>query len=177
MSALVNDLLDVSAIESGKLVLERKPIHLADFIDRVQRLNKQLSKKKDIDLQVEVRTEIDHVVFDAKRLEQVLDNLLGNAFKFSHSDSIVRLLVSEEENYLCFKVQDEGQGIKAEDMDKLFGAFQKTSTRPTGDEESTGLGLSICKRIVDLHGGHIYVDSIWGEGTSFRVMLPTNTEL
>lgn len=177
MLTLVNDLLDVSAIESGKLILEPKQTHLANFIDRVQRLNQQLSKMKGIDLRVAVQTENDHAVFDATRIEQVLDNLLGNAFKFSHSGSVVRLNVFEEADWLCFEVQDEGQGIKAEDIDKLFGAFQKTSTRPTGNEASSGLGLSICKRIVELHGGHIEVDSIWGEGTSFKVMIPITTDL
>ncbi len=172
MLSLVNDLLDTNAIESGKLILEPKDVHLVNFIDRVQRLNHQLGHNKGIDLQVTLEREIGQAIFDPKRMEQVLDNLLGNAFKFSHSGSTVTLNVFKDANWLCFEVRDQGQGIKAEDLGKLFGTFQKTSTRPTGDETSSGLGLSICKRIIELHGGTIQVDSVWGEGTCFTVRLP-----
>lgn len=169
---LINDLLDVSAIESGKLILEPKAVQLSEFIDRVQHLNQQLGNKKGIDLQVALQPGLAQGVFDAKRMEQVLDNLLGNAFKFSHSGTSVRLSVFQHEDWLCFEVEDQGQGIKVEDMDKLFGAFQKTSTLPTNHEASSGLGLSICKRIVELHDGQIQVSSVVGEGTCFTVMIP-----
>jgi signal transduction histidine kinase len=84
----------------------------------------------------------------------------------------VTLTVSQEAGSLVFSVADQGQGITAEELPRLFGAFQKTSTRPTAGEESSGLGLSICKRIVELHGGTIAVNSDYGVGTTFTVKLP-----
>jgi signal transduction histidine kinase len=84
----------------------------------------------------------------------------------------VRLVVELDEGRLYFKIFDQGQGIREDDMDKLFTAFQKTSTLPTGSEQSNGLGLSICKRIVELHGGIIQAQSIFGEGSCFSFYLP-----
>lgn len=168
---LIDDLLDVSAIETGQLVLEKKVVPLKGFLDKVIRLNRRSAEKKDILLEMQFDGP-DSWTFDAQRVEQVLDNLLSNAIKYSHRDTTVRLVVELEEGQLYFRVFDQGQGIREEDMDKLFSAFQKTSTLPTGSEKSNGLGLSICKRIVALHGGNIQAQSIFGEGSCFSFYLP-----
>jgi len=168
---LIDDLLDVSAIETGQLVLENKVVPLKEFLDKVIRLNRRSAEKKGIQLELQYE-DPDSWTFDRQRIEQVLDNLLGNAFKYSHKDTTVRLVVELDEGRLYFKIFDQGQGIREEDMDKLFTAFQKTSTLPTGSEQSNGLGLSICKRIVELHGGIIQAQSVYGEGSCFSFWLP-----
>lgn len=95
-----------------------------------------------------------------------------NAFKYSHPNTTVRLRIWRHEHDLLMTVADEGQGIASEEIDKLFKSFQRTSTRPTAAEHSTGLGLAICKRIIELHGGEISVHSIIGQGTTFTARLP-----
>lgn len=169
---LVDDLLDVSAIETGQLVLVKKDVPLKGFLDKVIRLSRHSAEKKGIQLELQYEGP-DSWTFDSKRIEQVLDNLLGNAFKYSHKETTVRLVVELEEDQLHFKIFDQGQGIREEDMDKLFTAFQKTSTLPTGTEKSNGLGLSICKRIIELHGGIIQAKSVYGEGSCFSFTLPS----
>jgi len=168
---LIDDLLDVSAIETGQLVLVIKPVPLNGFLEKVIRLNRYAAEKKSIQLELQYDGP-DSWSFDGGRIEQVLDNLLGNAFKYSHKNTTVRLLVELDEGQLYFKVFDQGQGILEVDMDKLFAAFQKTSTLPTGSEQSNGLGLSICKRIVELHGGVIRAQSEFGKGSCFSFWLP-----
>lgn len=168
---LIDDLLNVSAIETGQLVLEYQMVALKGFLDRVIHLNRPSAEKKGIRLELHYDGP-DSWSFDPQRIEQVLDNLLGNAFKYSHKDTTVRLVVELDEGKLWFKIFDQGQGIREDDMAKLFMAFQKTRTLPTGSEQSTGLGLSICKRIVELHGGVIQAESVYGEGSCFRFYLP-----
>ncbi len=172
MLCLVNDLLDIRAIEAGQLVLENDAVDIQAFIQRICRLNMRSGAQKGITLVPELASNVTTACFDPKRIEQVLDNLIGNAFKFSHAGTTVRLSVKQEENLLFFSIIDQGQGIKAEDSLQLFNAFQKTSTKPTAGEQSSGLGLSICKRIVDLHNGRIEVSSQYGIGTTFTVTLP-----
>ncbi len=168
---LIDDLLDVSAIETGQLVLANQVVELEAFLGKVIRLNRQLAEKKGVQLELQHENPASWT-FDRQRIEQVLDNLLGNAFKYSHKNTTVRLVVEMNEGRLHFKIFDQGQGIRAEDMNKLFSAFQKTSTLPTGSEQSNGLGLSICKRIVELHGGLIHAESVFGEGSCFSFYLP-----
>jgi signal transduction histidine kinase len=170
---LIDDLLDVSAIETGKLDLKKEEISLKTYLDKVIRLNRRAAQMKGIELELENRGPTSWT-FDGERIEQVLDNLLSNAFKYSHADTTVRLVVEEEEQKLYFKIYDQGQGIREEEMDKLFAAFQKTSTLPTGSEGSNGLGLSICKRIVELHDGVIQAESVFGEGSCFSFYLPAS---
>lgn len=168
---LINDLLDVSAIETGQLELKKTEVPLEEFLEKVIRLNKRTAENKGIKLELQ-HDGTDLWVFDSQRIEQVLDNLLGNAFKYSHKNTKVKLVVKSEKALLKFQVIDQGQGIKEEYMSKLFSAFQKTSTLPTGSEQSNGLGLSICKRIVELHGGVIEAQSEYGEGSCFSFSLP-----
>lgn len=174
MMYLVNDLLDVATIAGGNVQLNIDTVPLADFFDRVLRMNRLVGDHKGIHLRIE-REGVDHWRFDARRIEQVLDNLIGNAFKFSHPDTTVTVTVAQQDGALLITVADQGQGIRPEDMGKLFEMFEKTATRPTGSEPSTGLGLSICKRLVELHGGDITVASELGQGSRFTVRLPMPT--
>ncbi|MEM7531804.1 MAG: hybrid sensor histidine kinase/response regulator [Chloroflexota bacterium] len=176
---LINDLLSVSAVRAGRLVLEPIEVDLYAFLERVHQLNAHHGKKKDIELVNALPPDLPMIMFDEKRMEQVLDNLLTNAFKFSHAHTTVTVSASiqpsqgeEPSEQLVISVADQGQGIPNDELDTLFTAFQKTSTRPTAEEHSTGLGLTIVKRIVELHGGAITVESKHGVGTTFYVSLP-----
>ncbi len=169
---LINDLLDIAVIASGNLVITLQSVDVANFIERVRRLNHYIGEHKGIRLVVELDPLLTQARFDPLRMEQVLDNLLSNAFKYSYPDTAVTLAVERDGHDLLMAVNDQGQGIPPADLDNLFKTFQRASTRPTGEERSTGLGLAICKRIVELHGGRIAIHSVVGHGTTFTVRLP-----
>ncbi len=174
---LINDLLDIAAIEAGHLVIERQAVDMQALVTRTNHLNSFMAARKTIRFLTDVEAQLPKALVDPRRLEQVLNNLLINAFKYSHANTTVRLRVWRQEHDLLLAVADEGQGIAPEEIDKLFKSFHLTSTRPTAAEHSTGLGLAICKRIVELHGGDISVQSILGKGTTFTVRLPDSLTL
>ncbi len=174
MLHLIDDLLDVSAIESGQLVLEIVPTALEPFLERVVETNRMLASGKTIELRLEMAKAIPRVPLDARRIEQVINNLVSNAVKYSQRDTLVeiRAAVDGERHAVVISVADQGPGIPANEVDKLFHDFSRTSVRPTGGEKSTGLGLSIVRRIVTAHGGSVWVDSAVGRGSTFSFSLP-----
>lgn len=171
MLTLVNDLLDVSVIESGKFDLRRTEENLSELTRERAELVANSAEKKAIELATDLQA-VPNNLFDAERMRQVVDNLLTNAIKFSSSGTTVDLVCRQTGDALEITVADQGPGIPSEEIDKLFGAFQKLSVQPTAGEKSTGLGLSIVKKIVDAHGGDIKVDSEVGKGTIFTVHIP-----
>jgi signal transduction histidine kinase len=172
MMNLLNDLLDITTIESGKIDLRPMPVAMAPYLMEIEHYHRRLAEHKKISLITEVAENIPTVCFDKERIQQVLNNLLSNAIKFSPMHTVVRLRVYHTPVGIEFSVIDQGQGIRSEEQSKLFGAFQRTSTKPTAGEHSTGLGLSICKKIVELHGGIIGVESEVGRGSRFYFTLP-----
>lgn len=110
--------------------------------------------------------------FDQGRIEQVLDNLIMNAVKFSHPDTAITVSVALEGEHVVTSVIDHGPGIPPNELPVIFKAFTKTSVKPTGGEKGSGLGLTIAKRIIEEHGGEIAVTSSSGEGATFRFTLP-----
>lgn len=172
MLHLVDDLLDVTTIESGRLNLD---LHSADVTHLIQRnvaLNRTLATKKQIVVECELPAAPVLVAIDSGKIEQVLNNLIGNAVKFSHPGTTVRVRLALGSDAVTIEVQDQGQGIPTEDLPKLFTAFGKTKVRPTAGEQSTGLGLAICRKIVEGHGGRIQVRSTVGQGSTFFFTLP-----
>jgi signal transduction histidine kinase len=172
MMNLLNDLLDIATIESGKIDLRPTPVAMKPYLREIEHYHRLLAEHKKIHLITEVVDIIPMVLFDKERIRQVLNNLLSNAIKFSPMHTLVRLRVHLTPAGLEFSVIDQGQGIRSEELSMLFGAFQRTSTKPTAGEQSTGLGLSICKKIVELHGGSIGVESEVGHGSRFFFVLP-----
>jgi two-component system, OmpR family, sensor kinase len=173
MAHLVNDLLDVAAIESGKLQLDLQPTDLVQLAQTNLIRNRLIASRKGIMLNLDAGP-VPRLLLDAAKIEQVLDNLVTNAIKFSLPGSCVHISIRLEEQEALISVRDEGQGIPPAEMDNLFKPFQRTSVKSTGGEKSTGLGLLIVKRIIEGHGGRIQVESRPGEGSSFRVRLPIN---
>jgi signal transduction histidine kinase len=172
MLQLVNDLLDVAKIESGKLVLELEPADIAELVEHNTAINRVMAGKKEIDLYFDADPHIPPLMVDRAKIEQVLNNLITNAVKFSNPGSSVQVRLVKSGEDVILSVKDQGQGIPAEELGKLFQPFQKTRVRSTGGEESTGLGLAIVRKIVNGHGGKVWVESEVGNGSTFFVSLP-----
>lgn len=172
MGALVEDLLDVSAIESGQLELEREPLDLNRFLKEQAHAQGLIAQGKSIRIALDVPEPLPTVVLDGRRLGQVLDNLIANAVKFSPSDSTITLGGRADEESVHIVVSDQGPGIPPEERAQLFQPFRRGSNAPTGDEKSTGLGLSIVQKLVQAHGGRVAVDAAPGGGACFTVSLP-----
>jgi signal transduction histidine kinase len=171
MLTLVNDILDVSTIESGKLELHIKKESLKRLIKERVNIIKVLSDQKGIAIRSRL-ADIPDVPFDRNRIAQVIDNLLGNAIKFSPHGKSVYIALSRNGSVATVKIRDEGVGISKEDMPRLFKEFQTLGVEPTGGEKCTGLGLAIAKKIIDEHRGAIEIKSSPGKGATFIVTLP-----
>jgi len=171
MLTLVNDLLDVSIIESGYLEMKCKKEYLIALLENHIKRNKIIAKKKNIKIHSELE-EIPEIMLDLNRIAQVFENLISNAIKFSPLDSNIFIKLEKQNDNVKISVKDEGVGISVEDQKQLFGEFKRLSAQPTNGERSTGLGLSIAKKIVDMHGGLIGVYSEVGKGSTFFFTLP-----
>ncbi|MFP5212623.1 MAG: sensor histidine kinase, partial [Acidobacteriota bacterium] len=143
MLGLVEDLLDVAKIESGRLDLDMQPTDLHGLVSRSVVLNNTLASKKDIRIVLDHFDEIEAITIDSDRIEQVLNNLLSNAVKFSHPHSAIRVAMRKDSDFAVLSIADEGTGIPADRLDKVFKPFGKASVTGTGGEKSTGLGLAI----------------------------------
>lgn len=172
MLRLLEDLLDVSQIESGKLNLALAPVDLAALVANNVALNRVLAGAKQIVIELESPETPTAVLADATKIEQVLNNLISNAVKYSHAGTAVRVSVGADDKEIVVAVRDQGQGIPEAELSKLFQPFSKTSVKSTAGEKSTGLGLAISRKIVEGHGGRIRVDSRVGEGSTFSFSLP-----
>lgn len=171
MLQLVTDLLDVAVIESGKLDIRAKPANLARLVRGRIRLLAVSAQAKQISIETRLDA-VDDSMLDVDRFAQVVDNIIGNAVKFSPPGSTVHVTVRAAGDRQELSVRDQGPGLSDADRARLFGAFEKLSARPTAGEKSTGLGLAIVKKIVDAHGGTIEVASAPGSGAEFRISLP-----
>ena len=171
MLKMVNDLLDVSVIESGRLQLNLQPESLINLINHHIMINRFFADKKNIRLQSEL-PDVPKCRIDANKIGQVIDNLISNAIKFSESGTTIFISLKEQEGKLIFSVKDEGPGISDEDQAKLFQHFQKLSARPTAGESSSGLGLAISKNLIQAHDGCLNVTSQLGSGTTFWFEIP-----
>ncbi len=171
MLALINELLDVSVIESGQLNLTFEPSDLKAVVEERVRLNEIAAEAK----RMTIKTDLARVAsarFDPKHIAQVIDNLISNAVKYSPPGADIQLSLIQDGEWLKVAVQDQGPGISEADQAKLFGEFQKLSAQPTAGEKSTGLGLAIVKKIVEAHGGKVHVQSRLGAGSEFSFSLP-----
>ncbi|MBN2596129.1 FIST N-terminal domain-containing protein [Labilibaculum sp.] len=169
---LLNDLLDISKIESGKLELKRKEIDYMALIYQNTKINSFFAQKKRILITVESEIEHQSLSIDEGQIIQVLNNLIGNAIKYSYPDSEIKIKVFKEDNQIITQVIDQGQGIPIGELENVFTMFKKTSTKPTAGESSHGLGLAIVKKIVEGHRGRMDVKSSQGQGSIFYYSLP-----
>jgi len=170
--SLLNELLDISIIESGKLLLNLSEMDICKVIERNLSLNKATAEKKRITLSFNYKGGIPTLTADKTKIDQVLNNLISNAIKFSHEASKVSISAELLNQNILLLIKDEGQGIPEKEMDKLFKPFSRISVRSTAGERSTGLGLSIVKKIIDAHKGKVWVESEVGKGTTFFIEIP-----
>jgi PAS domain S-box-containing protein len=172
MLELLNSLLDISKIESGKLELEKTKNDYPEFVRRNIEFNRFFATEKSISIDSALSNDIPPVDFDKNKIEQVLNNLISNAIKYSHPHTTIRVEVLKERGFVVTRVVDQGQGIPENELPHVFKPFQKASTKPTAGEKSTGLGLAIVKKIVEGHQGLIGVESKVGKGSTFFFKLP-----
>lgn len=172
MLRMVNELLDVSAIESGRLQLDMEACDLVALVRRNVSVNAHLAAAKDIVLEFRGAEAGELWLCDPGKVEQVLNNLITNAIKFSARDTKVVVDLTLEGAEARIAVEDHGVGIAEKDRAGLFTPFGTTRARGTEGEPSTGLGLAIARRIVEGHGGRIDVESAVGRGSTFRFTLP-----
>lgn len=172
MLSLINNLLDISKIRSGKLDLIPEDVEVGMFIRDCANSTGMLCRKKDINLTLSLPDGAMMARFDRQRMGQVLDNLLSNACKFSMPGSEVIMGADRAGDSLRLWVEDHGVGIDEKEIQNVFDEFKRTSSRPTGGESGHGLGLAIVKRMVELHKGRVEVASRRGVGTKFTITLP-----
>ncbi len=173
---LINDILDISRIDAGKMELAFEEVDMRNLIQSVASTALGLIKDKPIRLSQYIPDDLPLARADPIRARQVLLNLLSNASKFTESGSIVieAKLQTNPDNYpeIVVSVSDTGSGIPADHFPKLFTEFSQVDASPTRRTGGTGLGLSICKRLIEMHGGRIWVDSILGKGSTFYFTIP-----
>ena len=169
LSRLVNDLLDISKIESGKMVLKKEPVNMNDIIEENLKIFDKLIKDKKQRLQKDLAGDLPKINADLDKITQVFINLLSNAIKYTPESGGVAVKTVNLETEIMVEITDTGEGVAPEDMDKIFDKF----TRVTAEKkEGTGLGLPIAKDIVVLHNGRMWVKSELGKGSQFYFTLP-----
>ena len=172
---LINDVLDLSKIEAGQLVLTLDDYSIKDVVHSVFTVVEALATEKSLALKVEMPKDLPTAHGDERRLTQVLLNLVGNAIKFTDSGEVVIEAAASNGAY-TLSVRDTGPGIDPADQAKIFEEFQQADSSSTKTKGGTGLGLSIARRIVAMHGGRIWVESAPGRGSTFFMNVPVNVE-
>lgn len=172
---LINDILDVSKIEAGQLVIEQSATSLSEILDNKELLLKSLITKSGNEIEIEKNIDesiADEVFLDSSRLQQILNNLLSNAVKFTSKGSVNFGVVLKDPETLEFYVKDSGIGINKNDHIKIFEMFGQADASSTREHGGSGLGLTISKKLIELMGGKIWVESTKGKGANFYFTLP-----
>ena len=178
--ALINDVLDISKIEAGELSIETESFDLEASLHKIVEIAKPLAENKGLELFEEFDNELGQIKGDSRRLEQVVLNLISNAVKFTSEGSVTvsadinRSDTDCPEARVC--VTDTGMGIRESDLADLFVPFRQIDSRLSREHEGTGLGLAICKRLTEMMGGRITVDSQYGHGSQFSITLPLQAQ-
>jgi signal transduction histidine kinase len=172
---LINDVLDLSKIEAGQLTLSLNEYSLKEVIQAVFTAVEPLAMEKKLTLDVALPSDLPIGKGDERRITQVILNLVGNAIKFTEVGKI-RVQVTASDGTFLVSVSDTGPGISEADQQKIFGEFAQADSSSTRKKGGTGLGLTIAKRIIEMHGGRIWVESSLGKGSTFWFTLPIRIE-
>jgi signal transduction histidine kinase len=170
MARLIKNLLDIQAVEDGMLELNIIPLNVASVLSSMSADFEARAAAKNITLRLDAPDL--HCMADEVFYQQIIENLLSNAVKYSPHSKQVWIRAAQKGNAIRVEVQDEGPGIAAEEMPRLFQKFTRLSARPTGGEDSTGLGLAIVKKLVEVMQGHVWCESEEGQGAMFVVEMP-----
>lgn len=172
LTSLINDVLDIAKMEAGKVEWQMQPIDPSELLDWAANSTAGLFETNGLQLVSEIEPGLPQIVGDRNRLLQVLINLISNAVKFTES-GCVTCRVKQEDEGVCISIIDTGIGIAPEDQPKVFEKFRQVGDTLTDKPKGTGLGLPICKQIIDHHGGRIWVESERGKGSVFSFIIPT----
>jgi len=172
LTSMVDNLMSDAMADALDITIRREPVDLSALVQEVAAANLPLAERKE--QAIIVTAPADHTAMcDSDRLREAVDNLVSNAIKYSPLGETIELSVARSDGALLIQVHDHGAGLSEDDLSRLFGRFQRLSAKPTAGESSTGLGLSIAKKIVELHGGSIAAESGGpGQGTTFTIALP-----
>jgi signal transduction histidine kinase len=173
--ALINDVLDLAKIEAGQLTLTIEDYSMPEVVKSVVTATEPLATSKGLKFTAALQDDMPNAHGDARRVSQVLLNVVGNAIKFTDQGE-VEIRAAADKGHFVLTVRDTGPGIAETDQDRIFGEFQQIDNTNTRKKGGTGLGLAISKRMVEMQGGTISVDSVLGEGSTFRVVLPVYVE-
>jgi len=173
---LINDILDISKIEAGKMTLSLGYYSISNIVMESFSIVKSLAYRKNIEVSINIVPPDFKIKVDAKKLKQILYNLLSNAIKFTPENGKVTVDVFKGEQFMQVSVKDNGIGIKEEDQEKVFREFEQVDNSYERHYEGTGLGLPLTKKLVEMHGGEIYLVSKFGEGTEAIISLPINID-
>jgi signal transduction histidine kinase len=172
LTSMVDHLISDAMADAFDITIRREPIDIAGLVSEVAGANQPLATNKQQTITVSAPPNY-VTMCDADRMREAIDNLVSNAIKYSPIGGTIAVAVSNERNNTVIRIADQGAGLSPEDLGRLFGRFQRLSAKPTAGESSTGLGLSIVKRIIDMHGGQVTADSAGpGQGSTFTVILP-----
>jgi len=174
LTSLINDVLDIAKMEAGKVEWQMQPFDPSELIDWATNSTSALFEHSGLQLVKDIEPNLPQVTGDRNRLLQVMINLISNAVKFTESGTIT-CRVRQAENGLCISIVDTGVGIAPEDQPKVFEKFRQVGDTLTDKPKGTGLGLPICKQIVEHHGGKIWVESNLGQGSTFSFLIPIST--
>jgi signal transduction histidine kinase/class 3 adenylate cyclase/CheY-like chemotaxis protein len=175
LANLVNDILDFSKLKNFDIEIQRKPVDLHALTEIVLRINAPLVAGKSLSLENHIPADLQAVLGDENRLQQILNNLIGNAIKFTQT-GYVKITAARQKKMVRVSVKDTGIGIPANKQEIVFQEFQQADGSISREFAGTGLGLSISKRLVELHNGKMWFDSIEGKGTTFYFSLPISEE-
>lgn len=170
--ALINDILNLSKIEAGKMEVKSAEFSMQAAIKEVQAIVNPMALKKRISMEVNIADNISNIIADKRMFEQIMYNLLSNAVKFTNDGGQIRVNALSNNYYLQVSVADNGIGIKKEDMELIFKEFTQVESSSTRKYEGTGLGLPLTKRYIEMQGGSIHVESEYGKGSNFTFRLP-----
>lgn len=172
----INEFLSRTALELNRIEIRLRRVNVVDLLDDVIKFCAPMAQAKQQEVLFKSRLDAgsNYIKADYHRLFQVLENLLGNAIKYSPNQKSIQVEVSSSETQILFAIQDQGPGFTEADKEKAFGYFQRLSAQPTGGECSVGMGLAVARQIIELHQGKIWLESEYGKGATLFVELPKN---
>ena len=177
LSEMVNNLLDLSKFDAGKMEFVQEPVALLDLLKQTISKLQGFAHQKEIKLVSGFPAHLPPIIGDKDRLEQVLTNLIGNAIKFSAAGQMVTISAAEDQAEILIAVKDHGIGIAAEELDEIFSRYYQANNKSERSAMGSGLGLHIAKKIIEAHKGKIWAESEAGQGSTFCFTLPTTKAL
>ena len=170
LSRLINDVLDLATIEAGRMVLDRQTMAVAELLNLAKQMTAEWARQQGLDITIDCPSDIGSFDVDGHRMKQILYNLISNAIKYTPAGGRIALAARRQDDWVVLSVRDTGIGIPEADRERVFGKFERAN--PQARQSGAGLGLSLVKSFVELHGGRIEVDSDVNKGTSINCFMP-----